>query len=228
MKTPTDLSITEELLLLSLDDEKGKLVSFDSTVLSFTLAGAVLFELMLLGKIEIKEENIVAWPTEPMEDHVLDLAIVRFAKSNKVKKLSYWVGQLAKDYNKIKNILLEKLVTMGALKKEEHTFLWAFNYNRYPTDNARIEDLVRIRVRESLFSDEEIDTRDFVLLCLIGASKLEAEVFGKDDAKEARRLINYLKGNDAIGTAITKAIIDFEAALTVAIFAAVIIPTVTS
>ncbi|MBH53070.1 MAG: hypothetical protein CMI18_01850 [Opitutaceae bacterium] len=79
---------------------------------------------------------------------------------NKVRKLSYWVSQLAKNYKKIKSILLETLVEMGALKEEEHTFLWTFNYNRYSKDDSRIEDRVRLRVNANLFGNREMDTRD--------------------------------------------------------------------
>ncbi|MBH53071.1 MAG: hypothetical protein CMI18_01855 [Opitutaceae bacterium] len=53
---PEKLSFSEELLLLSLDDEQGKPVAYDCNVLSLALAGAVLFELMLLGKIVIQDE----------------------------------------------------------------------------------------------------------------------------------------------------------------------------
>ena len=59
MSDSETLSITEELLLLSMDDEKGKLVSPSVDGLAYTMAGAVLFELMLLGKIEIQDEKLV-------------------------------------------------------------------------------------------------------------------------------------------------------------------------
>jgi hypothetical protein len=64
------------------------------------------------------------------------MAIARFAKKNAVKKLGYWIGRLSKDSRKIKQILIEKLISLGALRKEERQFLWTFKYNRYPTDDA--------------------------------------------------------------------------------------------
>lgn len=207
------LSITEELFLLSLDDEKGKLVNCDSNVVRFDLAGAILFELKLRGEIEIKGREVVAWPTQPTGDPILDLAVERFAKKDQIKNLIYWVMLLARDFGKVRILLLERLVEAGALKKEEHTFLWAFKYNRYPLENARIEDRIRMRLRESLFGGGEIDSRDFILLALIGAAKMVAEVFNEEDVDEARRRIDELKGDDPIGPSVTQAVIDFESAL---------------
>lgn len=210
---PPELTIPEELLLLSLDDERGKLVSGDSTVLRFTLAGAVLDELVVRGLVKIEDEEVVAWPREPAGDPVLDPAIMRLARKDKVKKLSYWIPYLSKDYRKIKDFLLDKLVSLGALKREEHHFLWAFTFNRYPTDDSRIENRVRRRVRASLFSDGPIAERDGVLLSLIHAGKLEVEVFGPDGAHEARERIASLKKRYGIGSAVARAILEFEFSL---------------
>ena len=228
MSDSETLSITEELLLLSMDDEKGKLVSPSVDGLAYTMAGAVLFELMLLGKIEIQDEKLVAWPESPMGDPIFDLAIARFTKKNKTKKLSYWIGQLGKDSKKIKKILIEKLIALGALRKEERQFLWTIKYNRYPTDDSRIEDRIRMRVFDGLFGDGTIDTRDYVLLTLIGTAKLEKEVFSEDKAKEAKELIAELKKDDAIGSAVSSAIKELEAAMTAAITASVAASVVSS
>ncbi len=132
---------------------------------------------MLLGKIEVNDGKVVTLPKSPMGDKIFDMAIARFAKQTQTKNLKYWVNQLAKDTSTIKNVLFETLVALGALKEEDRTFLWVFKYNRYPTDDSRIEDRVRRRVAESLFGDAPMDPRDYVLFLLMGASKLEAEVF---------------------------------------------------
>ncbi len=215
------LSISEELLLLSMDDEKGKLVSPSIDGLAYTLAGAVLFELMLMGKIEVEADKVITWPVHPLGDPILDLAIARFAKKEKVKKLSYWIRQIGKDSGKIKKILVEKLIALGALRREKRQFLWTFKYNRYPTDDVRIEDRIRIRIIECLFGNGVIDTREYILLTLIGTAKLEKEVFPEEKVKEAKQLITDLRKDDAIGAAISSAIVELEVAMTAAIVASV-------
>ncbi len=207
------LSIPEELLLLSMDDEKGRLVSSDSIILRFVLAGALLDELVLRKEIEIQDGKVVAWTGEPIGNPILDPAIERLARKNKVKKLSYWIQQLAKDYRTMRTILLEKLVVLGALRKEAHYFLWIFPYDRYPTDNARIEDRIRSRIRASLFGPDPISTRDAVILSLIYASRLEADVFGQEYAREARERIAALRKQYGIGSAVTNAILSFDMSL---------------
>ncbi len=207
------LSIPEELLLLSMDDEKGRLVSSDSIILRFVLAGAILDDLVLRKEIEIQDGKVVAWTGEPVGDPILDPAIERLTRKNKVKKLSYWIQQLAKDYRDMRTILLKKMVALGALREELHYFLWVFPYDRYPTDNTRIEDRIRDRIRDSLFGRDPISARDAVILSLIYASRLEAEVFGQESAREARERIATLRKQYGIGSAVTNAILSFDMSL---------------
>lgn len=207
------LSIPEELLLLSLDDEKGRLVSSDSTILRFVLAGAILDELVQRKLVEIQGGKVVAWTGEPIGDPILDPAIERLTRKNKVKKLSYWIQQLAKDYRNVRTILLEKMVALGALREESHYFLWVFPYDRYPADDTRIEDRIRNRIRDSLFSRDRISSRDAVILSLIYASRLEADVFGQEYAREARERIAALRKQYGIGSAVMDAILSFDMSL---------------
>ena len=47
------LNLMEELLLLALDDEKGKIIFSSSSALPYGLRGALLFELALVKKIDV-------------------------------------------------------------------------------------------------------------------------------------------------------------------------------
>lgn len=207
------LSIPEELLLLSMDDEQGRLVSSDSIILRFVLAGAILDELVLRKLVEIQDGKVVAWTGELIGDPILDPAIERLARKNKIKKLSYWIQQLAKDYRNVRTILLEKMVALGALREESHYFLWVFPYDRYPTNDIRIEAQIRNRIYNSLFGGDRISSRDAVILSLISASRLEVDVFGPEYAQEARERIVRLRKQYGIGSAVTNAILSFDMSL---------------
>ena len=52
------LNLMEELLLLALDDEKGKIISSSSCALPYGLRGALLLELFLAEKIDIVDKKI--------------------------------------------------------------------------------------------------------------------------------------------------------------------------
>jgi len=47
------LNLMEELLLLALDDEKGKIIFSSSSALPYGLRGALLLELALVKKIDV-------------------------------------------------------------------------------------------------------------------------------------------------------------------------------
>ena len=66
------LSLAEELLLLSLRDDKGTVVNSASMGLPFGLAGAVLMELALQEKIRIEGKKLVAAPAGEIGDAILD------------------------------------------------------------------------------------------------------------------------------------------------------------
>ena len=53
------LNLMEELLLLALDDEKGKIISSSSCALPYGLRGALLLELFLAEKIDVVDKKIV-------------------------------------------------------------------------------------------------------------------------------------------------------------------------
>ena len=53
------LNLMEELLLLALDDKKGKVLLSSSTELPYALRGAVLLELVNAKKIDIVNKKVV-------------------------------------------------------------------------------------------------------------------------------------------------------------------------
>ena len=69
-----ELTLIEDFLLISLDDEKGSFI-LDTTYVNNGLAGAVMLELALNGKIELRDNFIHLKNGDPIDDLILDQTI---------------------------------------------------------------------------------------------------------------------------------------------------------
>ena len=66
------LNLAEELLVLALDDSNGKVHSSAAASLEFGLAGAILMDLGLAGKLSFEQERLEVVDAAPVGDSILD------------------------------------------------------------------------------------------------------------------------------------------------------------
>jgi len=146
------LSLAEELLLLALHDEKGTAVVSAGTALPYGLGGALVMELTLQGRLELRGENLVVTDPTPAEDGLLNDALKRIGEAKRERGPKYWVGTLGHRIQNLKGRLLKELVQKGILRKEQRKILWIFPADRFPTTDAKPESEVRDRIRRVCFS----------------------------------------------------------------------------
>jgi golgi phosphoprotein 3 len=80
------LTIYEDLYLLALDEEKGNLFSFARKSFAYPLAGAILAELALSGKLGVGEKlRIVLSDATPIGDPILNDALEQIRVSEKTQ-----------------------------------------------------------------------------------------------------------------------------------------------
>jgi hypothetical protein len=206
-------------MLLALDDDNGHVVSSSSMALPYAISGAVLFELSRHGHATISGKTLTHAPKAPVGDAVLDMAIARFAKQEKQKPVKYWVQQIARDYKTIKELIIEKLIHIGAIRRDQRTFLWIIPYQRFPTDDSTIENKLRKRLHEWVLGRTSIDEEGYILLSLIGAANLEKEVFEKDAVRTAKQRIKQILREEEIGAAVSEVVQCIQAAIIASVVA---------
>src|SRR5215212_2077859 len=139
--------LPEELLLLALHDEKGSVIPAAARVLNGALIGAVLMELGLQDRLdEGPDGTLVADPT-PTGNEILDEASSWIAQADRPRMPSYWVGRLAGRIPRLKDRLLEQLVSKGILERRERRILWIFPSRSFPLADAAVEQQARDRIR---------------------------------------------------------------------------------
>jgi Golgi phosphoprotein 3 len=212
------LTLREELLLLSLHDEKGSVASSGSMALPFALAGAVVMELQRNGRIDVDKKRLVLADAAPTGDEMLDQAMENIGGSAKVRAPKYWISRPDRLVPSLRDRLLESLVEKNILQREEHRFLWLIPFDRYPEMDGRAEDDIRRRLRNVILEDVEPDERTALLLCLVHACDLAGEVFPKEELKKAKTKLKKFAERDQIA----KAVSDQVAAVTMTLISAVI------
>ena len=202
------LNLMEELLLLALDDEKGKIISSSSCALPYGLRGALLLELFIAGKIDIVDKKIVVINRNNTGNEVLDNALNIINTYHKQKTVKFWITKLTSKMKELRKDLLNGLITKGILEQQDKKVLWVIPATRYPTKNPVIENRVRKRIIGIVLQDEELDERSSMLISLINACELIKEVFPKDNLKDANKKIKNIIQDEKVGKAITSQISD--------------------
>ncbi|MDD3051221.1 MAG: GPP34 family phosphoprotein [Candidatus Cloacimonetes bacterium] len=211
------LSFAEELLLLTLDDDKGCFCHISPITIDFALAGAILMDLALMEKIDTDIDNLTITDDSPTGDEIFDTIITLIKESEEPKNALYWIREIKNRCVNLKDVLIERLVTKGILKKEENKFLWVFKQRRYPIINNREKKEVKTRIRELILSDEIPDPKDVVICSLISACNLTGKIFTSDEMDRAVKRMSEIARMDLIGQALSKAINQFMEMITFAV-----------
>lgn len=200
------LSLTEELLLLSLNDEKGTVVFAASTGLPFGLAGAVLMELAVREKIKVDGKKLVVIDSGNTGDAILDECLGLLRGALKPRTVQSWISKLG-DRKSIRRGYLDRLVEKRILRREEHRVLWVFPATRFPTSNPLEELEVRRRLRNAALTATAPDLQTLLLVSLVQACDLFGELFpDRDERKKAKKRFAALAREEVFGKAVAEQI----------------------
>ena len=196
------LSLAEELLLLSLNDEKGSVMFTAATGLAFGLAGAVLMELAARESIKVEGKNLVVTNPRDTGDAILDECLGVLRGAAKTQTVQSWVSQLG-DRKSIQQGYLDRLVEKHILRREGHRILWVFPSTRFPASNPLEELEVRKRLRAIALTENAPDLPTLHLVSLVQACELLGEVFpDRDERKKAKNRFTALAKEEVYGKAV--------------------------
>ncbi|ABL80899.1 MULTISPECIES: GPP34 family phosphoprotein [unclassified Nocardioides] len=208
--------IAEDLLLLLLDDESGKLTltSYPQAV----LGGALLVELASAGAVEVEEQTGVwhsakvrALPGAAPQDAVLRTAYdVVAAKPRTAHDL---VDRLGKG---TREALAERLGARGILERHDDRVLGLFPRTRWPAVDSSREQEVRRQLTAVLVQGVEPDERTGALVALLSAIDKPHQVVDHEglSAGQVRKRAKQVAKGDWAAKAVRDAITASTAAIT--------------
>jgi len=207
-------TLPEELLLLSIHEAKGTFFGSALERLKPGLAGAILAELALAGKIQAPHNHrLLLVNGSPLQDEVLDKALNTLNGSEKERKFGYWISTLSQKAEKTQGKIVESLIQKGVFTQDDERLAWAVPSPLQPESKASTKYLVTQRLRGIALAQEEFQTRDLVLLSLLRACDLLELVFLRDENKLASRYINEQLFSQAITDPVIQTVQEIEAAI---------------
>jgi hypothetical protein len=215
------LTFTEEIVLLALDDQTGAQLPLPVTALSYGLAGAVLADLAVAGKIDTDEKKLVVLDATPTGDPLLDPWLALIAADKTAYPVAHWLSVLADRQREIEQPALERLIDRGILKRQDKKILWVIGLRRYPTVDGHERTEVRTRLGQLILGEDLPDPRDAILISLLRGCRLTDQIFeGPEFAAREQRLATLAK-MDLVGREVASATTEAIVALSTAMNASV-------
>ncbi|MGN9775002.1 GOLPH3/VPS74 family protein [Micromonospora sp. H33] len=211
-------TLAHDLALLSYDDEGVNRLG--RPALDHGLAGALLVELAIAGRVAVADERLVVTDLSPVGQHQLDEALHRISEDPKRRRPKEWVTQLAKD---LPEQILDGLVTAGVLRRESDRVLWVFPRTRYPSSTGgepEAETAARRLMSAAVAGDGPVDQRTAALLGLVHAVGLHRTLFRELPKDNVKRRLAEIGAGDWASAATRTAITETQAAVLLATSAA--------
>lgn len=215
------LSLSEELLLLALNDEKGNISLQASSTIDYGIAGAGLLELIFKKCIYLDAANKLRVSEGAIGESAFQKSILaQLTLSTKHRKLDYWVQRLPSKMKPIKTTILQSLIEGGILSEKKKVVLWVFSLDRYPMVDGSPEAELRKRIHDIVLGNEEPGESEGALLGLVQACGLINEIFEKNDRRIAKKRIKEIAKNQIMAKAVEDALAAAMAAVIAATTAA--------
>jgi hypothetical protein len=203
MKPP--LILGEEIVLLSLDDTTGAHLPLMPQALGYGLAGAVLADLELAGRIATQTKCVEVLDAAPTGNPLLDPWLHQIAADKKCHPIAHWLQTLSDEKGAIEQAALDHLIERGVLKRQDKKILWVIGLRRYPTihNEERVE--VKTRLDQLIQGDEQPTHFDATLISLLSGCYLLSEVLGAETLEGRSARIAGIADTDPVGREVAAA-----------------------
>ncbi|MXY96771.1 MAG: GPP34 family phosphoprotein, partial [Gemmatimonadetes bacterium] len=119
---PQPLTLTQELILMLLNEETGYFHQVPGWHLHCAVVGAVLAELSLRSRIDTDVESLFLLDQTPTGNSTIDFILEEIASEPNQQNTQYWIERLAPRAETIIDSVLDRLVEMKVLEHHDGEF----------------------------------------------------------------------------------------------------------
>ncbi|MFK4597639.1 GOLPH3/VPS74 family protein [Streptomyces pristinaespiralis] len=206
------VTLGEEIMLLSLDDESG--AAKDRQSAGWAVAGGILLDLVMAGRVSVDDGRVRVTDQAPTGVALLDGRLEQLAawagRRSRPPKVTDW---LTKDHSKAVTATIESLRERGLVAQEQHKVLGLFPVKRYPEAGGAAERELRERLAAVVLEGGAPDDRTAGLVALIHSAKLHRLAFPGVPRKELSARMSEISEGQWAGESVRKAIRDMQAAM---------------
>ncbi len=214
MQSRPELRLHEELLLLSLDDEKG---TIRATNFKYAICAGLLGELILEGRASLErgskpsKDRILPASAKPLSDPLLDEVLRKVREAKKPRSPKDWVSKLSQ-LGGLRKRVATSLVRRGILREQRRRVWLLFPWTFYPAlDPAPKRRLVQ-RLHEAVTGDGPLDERTTIAIAVAAATGVLKPALGKQVVKARKDRIEQIVEDQSIASAAHGALQDAAAA----------------
>ena len=190
--------VFESLFILALDEDEGYIVESVLDNLEAALAGAVLVELALQERIELRDSRVLVSNQFRTGHPILDKGLYDILHETRLRKPRYWINTLA--CKKLFKEIGYDLVDQGVLSRNKKRLRLV---DTSGVDQAPIPSLkysIKSHLREIVLAGGTLELADQVLLSFLYHTDLLRLVFTDMECKTASKTIKkLLKGGQGNG-----------------------------
>ncbi len=203
------LGLTEELILLLLNEETGYFHQVQGWALNCAVVGAVLAELFLLERIDTDMDSLLLVNPTETGNPILDPILKQVTDEPVQHNAQYWIERLAPQAESIIDLTLDRLVEQGILKHHDGEF-WTLTSVKWqagaaggsPEDTAG--EFIKTRISKFIYASVIPDPRDMIIICLVNTCDVLRFIFELDEEAEER--IKFICKMDLIGRSMAAAV----------------------
>ena len=204
------MRLTEELMLILLDEQSGYIELVDSWDFSCVVAGSVIADLALDYRIDTDLEQLRVIDSNPTGDTTLDPTLEQMVNETETFNTQYWVERNASRADEVVTIMLDRLVERGILEYEVGGF-WELSKSVALTHSYTLDDGTSIldaktRIMNIILNDEIPDPRDVLLISLLNSCNFLKLLMTHEEYEEKRERIEVLARMDLIGQSIADSV----------------------
>jgi hypothetical protein len=207
------LTMLEEVVLLAVDERNGGLRSAREYSTAYALVGAVFFDLALARRIDTDTEHVHITDKTPAGNPTMDRVLAHMAEKPGLTTVKSWIEEIFHQRDDLEGEALQSLIGRGILRHEKSKLLWIIDVERFPLVNNKPQQHVRLRLAQTILSDEIPDTRDIMLVSLAEPCGLLPYVLGEDTIALRRQRVETLCKLETISRKVMEAIVRLESSL---------------
>ena len=170
MASINKLTLAEELLLITLDDESGLLLDSISPFKNhLAIAASLIMELTLKGNIDLDAKKLFVVSSVETGIPILDVALAEIVAEETPLVTTEWLKRFAKRGEDLSNQIIDSLVAKGLMEIVDRRLFWVLKTRSYSATSGIEEREVKSRIMFLLNSNEIPDPNDVLLVGLLKA-----------------------------------------------------------
>ena len=208
-----EIGLVEEFVLLMLNEETGYLEIAPGWGFSCVMAGTVIADLALRGRIDTDLERLYLQDSTPTGDELLDFTLRDIAKSKEREEAhdaQYWIERNASRADEIVSVTLDRLVDKRILNRELGGFFGltksVSRTGTYPSESIALRE-AKTRIFETIFKEGILPTpKDAILIALMHAVEGFKLLLEEEDYEDGIERISLLAKLDLVGRTVATAV----------------------